>query len=284
MSKLQDFKATLGSQILEGLARLVRPLPKSVRNKTAQSLGLLYGALPHQQKRALNLNLRRLMSLEGNSLKKINRAVFKNFALTLKDFFFPEDFDIQVPEKSRVEKLREKFGGVMILTFHMGNWEGGARMMRSWGWPVSAVYQPYENKHFKKTIESRRAKGVNFIPVGKDAAKGVINALKRGDVVAMLGDQPYGEEGTWVRLLGQTVKWPKGPILLAAKAKAPVVIAVIVRKNQNEYEALLEDPIYPFDRSKKGIQQSIQEVADKFGKLLVRFPTQWYRFEAFEFK
>ena len=183
----------------------------------------------------------------------------------------------------KLEKLREQHPGILVLTFHMGHWELGARTMKQWGWPVTAVYQPYQNKSFKKSIESRRAEGVNFIPVGGNAANGVRAALRRGDVVAMLGDLPFGEEGAEVNLLGLKIIWPKGPVVLAMKEKCPIVVAVVVRTGVGEYTALIEDPILPNSRKKVDVQRITQEVADKFGKFLPLYSSQWYRFLPFEF-
>ena len=190
---------------------------------------------------------------------------------------------MSVPDRKKLEKAREKNKGVLVLTFHMGHWELGARTMSQWGWPVTAVYQPYKNKKFKEVIESRRAPGVNFVAVGENAASGVREALKRGDMVAMLGDHPFGEAGMPVNLLGHRVLWPKGPVLLAVREKCPIVVAVVIRTKLGSYTALIEDPLYPRSKSRDEVERLVQEVADKFGKFLRQYPTQWYRFRSFEF-
>ena len=165
----------------------------------------------------------------------------------------------------------------------MGNWEMGAQVMRDWGWPISAVYQPYQNKKFKELIQKRRARGGNFIPIGQNAAANVRKALRKGDIVAMLGDHPFGEDGIQVQLLGQTVRWPKGPIVLAASEKIPIVIGVGIRTGPDSFNVTFEDPLFVENRSKSGIQKTTQDVANIFGKFLVRYPSQWFRFQQFEF-
>ena len=182
----------------------------------------------------------------------------------------------------KFREIKEKHGGIVVLTFHIGNWEIGARFLSEKGFPVSAVYQPYENKRMKKVIEKRRTRRVTFIPVGSQAARGVRDALRRKECVAMLGDHLFGEKGTWVNLLHQKVRWPKGPILLAAKEGAPIVVAVVVRSNAATYQVHMEDPLFP-TKSKNGIQQTTQAVADKFGKYVKQYPSQWFRFHPFEY-
>jgi lauroyl/myristoyl acyltransferase len=274
---------TFAAYAFEFLNGLVNLLPGPLRYRFVRFIGWVYSRYPHAQKKALETNLSQLLGLKGAELARATTETFKNFTVTLYDFFTPNGIKVEVPERAKLEELRKKHPGVMFLTFHMGHWELGARVMRQWGWPVTAVYQPYRNKKFKQVIESRRAPGVNFIPVGQRAATGVRDALKRGDVVAMLGDHPFGEDGSSVEILGHRVTWPKGPILLAVKQKAPIVVAVVVRTAPRRYEAIVSDPLIPKANSRQEVERLVQEVGHKFGMLLKQYPTQWYRLRPLDF-
>ena len=278
-----DFLETFGAWMFECLSWTLGHFPRRTRYPVISFLGALFGLLAWNMRKALDANMDALFGKGMVKSRPSTETIFRNFALTLGDFFLPEGIVVHVPERKKLEKLREQHPGILVLTFHMGHWELGARTMKQWGWPVTAVYQPYQNKSFKKSIESRRAEGVNFIPVGGNAANGVRAALRRGDVVAMLGDLPFGEEGAEVNLLGLKIIWPKGPVVLAMKEKCPIVVAVVVRTGVGEYTALIEDPILPNSRKKVDVQRITQEVADKFGKFLPLYSSQWYRFLPFEF-
>jgi lauroyl/myristoyl acyltransferase len=281
--RLSNSLQTAAAFVFEATAALLAPIPVSLRLKLVSAMGFMFGRSATKMRAALEINLRRLLGIEGAKLTRLSDEIFRNFALTLHDFFFPEGLTIRVPHRDKLEALRKKHNGILLLTFHMGHWELGARTMQEWGWPVSAVYQPYRNKRFKKVIESRRAPGVNFIPVGGTAAQGVRAALKRGDIVAMLGDHPFGEEGARVNLFGHKVRWPKGPIVLAVRERTPIVVAVIVRTGRRQYEAIIEEPIIPTSGTRAEVQRLVQDVADKFSKVLPRYLNQWYRFRPFEF-
>ncbi len=264
---------------MEILAGTISHIPEPFQHMLVQSAGNLYAMIYKQQVISLKKNLQMLLNMDEPDLSQSAGEVFRNFASVLYDFFHPESLTVDVPDREKLEAIRHRHGGIMLLTFHMGNWELGARTMKKWGWPVTAVYQPYQNKKFKRMIEKRRAAGVNFIPVGKKAAFGVRQALQRGDIVAMLGDHTFGEEGTPVNLLGHKVIWPKGPVVLAIREKAPIVVAVVLRTGPRRYVALIEDPIYPEETNRSSVEGLVQEVANKFGKLLQQYPTQWYRFK-----
>jgi lauroyl/myristoyl acyltransferase len=281
---MKNLLTTLCAYGMEISAALAAALPNAVRWRFVRLCGRFYEFLAVGQRNALQLNLKRLLAYDDEKIKRTTREIFENFAITLFDFFFPEKLTVDVPERKKLEAIREKHGGVMILTFHMGHWELGARTMRQWGWPVTAVYQEYTNKKFKEVIESRRAKGVTFLPVGANAAQGVRNALKRGDMVAMLGDHPFGEDGTVVEVLGHKILWPKGPVVLAVREGAPIVVAILLRTGEQTYRAHIEEALIPQNKTRSEVDRLVQEVANKFGNFVSAHPTQWYRFRSFEYR
>ncbi len=282
-SFFHDALQTVGAYIFEFLTWSLSHFSVKWRYRITSRLGALFGLLAVNMRAALEGNMRVLFEMENEQLGPATQTIFRNFGMTLCDFFLPDQVHVHVPDRAKLEKIREQHPGIVLLTFHMGHWELGARTMQKWGWPVTAVYQPYRNKRFKRSIESRRAPGVNFIPVGGQAANGVRAALRRGDVVAMLGDLPFGEDGAKVNLFGHQVLWPKGPVVLAMRERCPIVVAVVVRTGRGEYTAFIEDPIIPEGRGKAEVQKMVQDVADKFGKFLPQYASQWYRFRRFEF-
>ncbi|MCG3205952.1 MAG: Lipid A biosynthesis lauroyltransferase [Elusimicrobia bacterium] len=282
-SFFSNFLETLGASIFEFLAWFFAMFPRRFRYPLVSTLGALFGLLAWNMRKALRGNLQLFLPKDGTKLNQSQQEIFRNFALTLCDFFLPDGVLVHVPDRNKLEKLRQSHPGILLLTFHMGHWELGARTMKQWGWPVTAVYQPYKNKKFKKSIESRRAEGVNFIPVGGEAANGVRAALRRGDVVAMLGDLPFGEDGIEVHLFGRQILWPKGPVILAMREHCPIVVAVVVRTGMGEYTAFIQDPLFPQSKGKSEVKRLTQEIANIFSKFVHLYPMQWYRFRSFEF-
>lgn len=279
---IANFLATAGAWTIGMLIRVHRSLPRRLDLWLTARAGFLFGRLSPHMRRPLIANLRDVLGMKQGEVERIADEVFRNFALTLHDFFIPEGVTIEVPDRNGLEQARQLGKGILTLTFHLGHWELGARTMQTWGWPVTAVYQPYRNRKFKELIEGNRAPGVNFVPVGGQAARGVRDALRRGDVVAMLGDHPFGEEGGAANLLGRRIMWPRGPIVLAVREGCPIVVAVIVRVGTQKYRALVEEPLVPRTRSLSEVDRLMQAVVDKFGRVVQSYPTQWYRFREFE--
>ena len=86
-----------------------------------------------------------------------------------------------------------------------------------------------------------------------------------------------------MNILGKKVRWPKGPVLLAVREKAPIHIAVVVRTASHRYCAVVSEALIPKSKSRAEVDRLVQEVGHKFGMLLTQFPTQWYRFTPMEF-
>ncbi|MCB4755438.1 MAG: lysophospholipid acyltransferase family protein [Elusimicrobia bacterium] len=280
---LNDCITTIKAWALQGLILTLGNLPLRWRFHIARFLGKSLGRFSWKKRKIIETNLQELLGLQGSGLRQTAADILANFAVTMSDFFVSRGIQIDIPDKHKLDALRRENGAFMLLTFHLGAWEIGARVLRQWGWAVTAVYQPYTNKKFKQLIESHRVPGVNYIPVGQGAAGGVREALRRGDVVAMLGDHPFGEEGIPVNLLGRTVLWPRGPVLLAVREKVPLVVAALIRKAPGHYRAFMEDPLYPRDRSLTEVNRLTQRVAQHFGLYLRLHANQWYRFIPLEF-
>jgi KDO2-lipid IV(A) lauroyltransferase len=281
MKRFAAFKSTVSAWVIGLLIWICERLSPRARYRIAHLTGWVFSLVPGMMRRSVEMNVELLLPSILPRLSSYTRDVFKNFAVTLCDFFIPHDLVVDVPDRAKLEALRQKNQGVLMLTFHMGHWELGARVMQQWGWPVTAVYQPYQNKAFKRLVESHRAPGVNFIPVGGSAAHGVRDALRRGDMVAMLGDLPFGEEGIDVKLLNHHVMWPKGPILLAVRERCPIVVAVVVRTELGHYRAFIEAPLMPRASTRAEVNRLVQEVTNQFAKYVVAYPSQWYRFRPF---
>jgi lauroyl/myristoyl acyltransferase len=280
-SFLFNCKSTLGAWTIGALIWICERLPARLRYNMAHLSGWVFSLVPGNMRYALEQNIELLLPNLLPTFSSFASEVFRNFAITLCDFFIPRDLIVDVPGRAKLEALREQKKGVLVLTFHMGHWELGARVMQQWGWGVTAVYQPYRNKAFKRLVESHRAPGVNFIPVGGHAAHGVREALRRGDMVAMLGDLPFGEEGIDVKLLNHHVMWPKGPVLLAVREKCPIVVAVVIRTALGHYKAFIEDPLIPRASTRAEVGRLVQEVTSQFSRYVTAYPSQWYRFRPF---
>lgn len=250
-------------------------LPNRVRDRFAAGLGAAVSHLFGSKRRAVQNNLRRI-----NAHAKTNFCVddvFRNFGLTLSDFLSGRPVSWRVEGRERAETARALGRGALVLTTHLGNWELGGRVLSDWGWPVTAVYQPYRSRAMEKFIQSRRSPALDYLAVGRGAAIGIAKVLKRRGIVAMLGDRPYGEDGGRVSVCGSTMQFPRGPFLLAARSSVPVIPGFALMEKPGRYRVVVEEPLWA--QGADPVQNLMDKMAQVLGKYIATHGDQWYCFE-----
>lgn len=85
--------------------------------------------------------------------------------------------------------------GVVVMVPHLGAWELLGLYMAEY-YPLTSLYQPPDNPALDKLIfDARSRNGSNLAPTNTKGVKALLQALKRGEVVAILPDQVPPREG-----------------------------------------------------------------------------------------
>jgi len=244
---------------------------------------MVWAVTARGRRRAVRRNIRAIVSgrfRETPSEDEIDgwsRKVFSNFCRYLYDFFrhgritrewLADHADIEGAE--HLAEAAERGRGVVALTLHLGSWELGARATAALGYAVSAVALDGKDRRVSRLFGAQRAAGgIDVIDVGK-AARDVIRALRRNEVVAFLADFPPTDKGIAVSLFGRSVIISRGPFNIAAKTGAAVVPCVMARLRGGRYRLVYEAPL-PF-----GSESELAETAAQWvEKTIGGHPDQW---------
>ena len=261
---------------------LARLLPQKARYGLARFTARVSARLFKKTKLEVQANLKKLLGPNVPDLEEKTDELFENFFLTMCDFMNPRGVTYEVEGLGELRQAVSKDEGVLFITFHLGHWDLGARILCEKGWSLTAIYQSYASAFLQKVVHAGRPQALRYLPVGQGAAFGAISALSKGEGVAVIGDKPFGEPGEPVPLLGGTVLWPKGPYVLGARAAAWVVPGLVVRTAPGRYRGFLEKPIrVPKGPTARVAAELSARVAEHFADYLRTYPTQWYRFERF---
>ena len=84
--------------------------------------------------------------------------------------------------------------------------------------------------------------GVEIVPVTGNLM-GVLRALRRNRVVAMLSDQDAGKNGVFVNFLGKPASTPYGPGRMAAGTGAALLPTSVVRRAGGAHEVIVSKAI-----------------------------------------
>jgi KDO2-lipid IV(A) lauroyltransferase len=240
---------------------------------------------------AVMANLRQILSFRGlrpseETLERLARQTFQHFGKYLVDFFrFTRISRRQISRiitwehPEYLERTVAEKRGSLIVGAHLGNWETAGAVIGAMGYPVNAVVLPHPNKKTEALFQSRRQKrGFHLIPLGH-AAQGILRALRRTEVVAMLADRDYGPHEDAAIFFGAQARLPRGAAVLSVKTGAPVLPAFLLRQPDDTFLFRFHEPIMPDG------QLSIDDVQDRIRTILEREiaanPTQWFMFDHF---
>jgi KDO2-lipid IV(A) lauroyltransferase len=127
------------------------------------------------------------------------------------------------------ELLNQALGhgrGVILLTAHVGSFEAAALGSARFG-PITVLYKPPRIDVVRRLVESgRAAPNVHPVPTTAAGVRGLLRALKRGELIGVLPDQvPSEGDGEWAPFFGRPAYTMTLPARLARLTGAQVLMA-----------------------------------------------------------
>ena len=220
---------------------------------------------------------------------QVARRSFRNFAKYIVEIMrFPllgvADFERLVAIDGW-EHLRSALGhgkGVIFVSIHFGNFElGGARISDEI--PLNVIADELENQRLMDLLVGNRAhKNITLLsPDG--AAKKVLHALRRNEMVGLmmdLGPRAQAFDNVEADFFGTPTSFPAVAANLARVSGAPIVVSACVRHRDNTFTGIALPPIF-VERTKQAaedVQRATQAIAHGLEGFVTRWPDQWYIF------
>ncbi len=260
-------------------------LPRRISYLIANLFALIHFYWSSKDRAAVFYNLKPL--IEGKKRRKqAARKVFINFAYYLTDFFRYSKLNGKFIKKyvhfeglETVDRLIKKKQGAILLTAHLGNYELGGAIMSLLGYPLSVVALPHLDLRTNNFFNNQRKKaGIEVIPTGL-SVKTSIAVLKKGRLLALLGDRDFSHSGSKQRVLSRYAYIPRGAAFFAKKGNAAVIPAFFVRENKYYYRLIFEEKIEAQQDSKE--DYIIKKYVSVLEKYLKKYPEQWYLFQRY---
>jgi len=247
-------KTTLSHRLEYAGVRLFHWIVNALPAAAARELGALLG------RAAFGLGVRRAVTLEHlqrvfggekteEELVRIARASYENFGRTTFEFArFPRlsgeliDRTISVTGGEHLDRALEEGRGAILVAGHFGNWELAATLATR-GYPLTFLVGEQHNILVDRLMNSLRARfGVEIVPL-TGSLLGVLRALRRNRIVAMLSDQDAGRDGVFVDFLGKAASTPYGPGRLAVRTGAPILPGNAIRRGRGLHEIVILPPV-----------------------------------------
>lgn len=229
MPKLSHRLEYLGFRVVTSAALA---LPERVADRAGAALGRLICRLGIRRQVVLD-NLRNafpdkdetwIRQVERGSYEHLGRVALSTLRLP---GIPPEQWmrQVQYPQED-IDLLRaavERSGrGAVIVTGHIGSLEAAALTVVSLGFRLHAYFQRMSNPLVDAEVERTRAAiGIRLIDRRQGVRPGV-EALLRGDCVAVVADQDARTHGVFVPFFGRLASTHRGAAVMALRANAPI--------------------------------------------------------------
>jgi predicted LPLAT superfamily acyltransferase len=186
------------------------------------------------------------------------------------------------------QDLLNRGQGFILVGAHLGNWEMAAHLLGRFGRPINLIVLEREESNIRKLFDQAlQSRQFRILTADDNPLRTIpiLAALRRGEVVGMLGDRSFGGAETAVPFLGGTARFPVGPYHLAAVTGAPLFQVFAVREKLGKYrffyfpaQHLSRDTLR---RGPEAVTPLVAEYARRLESVARQYPFQWHNFYPF---
>ena len=226
--------------------------------------------------------LENLQAAYGDALseaerQRIVRGVYLHFCMMLMEMILsPRRFwlntwrgYVRVTNQAPLISKMLSGGPSIVLSGHFGNWEMAGYLFGVFGFDSFAVARKLDNEYLDNYLQRfRQRTGQTIIPK-KGGFDQMVEVLRHGRTLVILGDQDAGPNGLFVDFFGRPASTHKAIALLAIENQAPIFVVYARRLGDRfAYEIGIEDVIDPAEFA--GSSSDVRDITQRFTSALER--------------
>jgi KDO2-lipid IV(A) lauroyltransferase len=251
-TKSIKFIDRLGFGLFLGLDLLVRLLPRRAGLWTGRRLGDLAYAVDGRHRRLALSNLEKALGRElgEDERRRVTRDSFRHFGQVTADILkwthLPAARRAGLLKLEGGEKIRRALGegrGVLVISAHFGNWEVAAQAIAGLA-PLNVVARPLDNPFIEARLARFRSRLGAKVISKFQAAKPILQALRRNEIVAILVDQNVQRhEAVFVDFFGLAAATTPAPAAFHLRTGAPLVPVFCHPAPKSSYSVRVGEPL-----------------------------------------
>ena len=268
-------------------AALALALPEPLAALTGRTAGFWLTLGMAGRRQAVERHLQRLHGRRMGPLelrREVHRTFdsyarywLESFRLTGMD---PGDLDAGMAAEGmeHLDAALAEGNGVVMALPHLGGWDFGGAWLATQGYPITVVVEPLEPPElFEWFAEFRRRLGLTVVPLGPDAGREVLRALRRNEVAGLLCDRDIDGTGVEVDFFGERTTLPGGPVTLALRTGA-AVLPTAVYFDGDGHRGVINPPLR-LERTgslRDDVARGTQQLAHALEVMIAEAPEQWH--------
>jgi KDO2-lipid IV(A) lauroyltransferase len=265
-------------------------LPSRLAYRLADLGGDAWRRFAPERQRLVAANLARVSRATGRpdrgpALQRLVRDAFRAHAryyLELLRYrsYGPRKIDEHIAVDDWPRLASELRGQATIVAVpHLGNFEPLGNFLAKEGLPALAPIEEIEPPELFEFVLARRAGGtghVTIVPLAR-ARRPMLDALKRGEIVALIADRDLSGDGLPVTFFGSPTTMPAGPATLALLSGARLMTARVLRAGPDRFHVRGEWLDWtPGPDRRADIAAITQRIAERFEAAIAEAPEQWW--------
>ncbi len=170
--------------------------------------------------------------------------------------------------------------GAVVALPHSGNWDLAGAYAELTEMPVTTVAEELPGPEFAAFVAFRERLGLQVLSHRDPGVVGkLIDAVRAGRLVCLLGDRDLAGRGVPVRWAGHQVTMPAGPAVVARRTGAALV-PIVCQFTPRGMRIVFGDPV-PHRPGRDGLTAMVQDVADFFVRTIAAQPEDWHMMQPF---
>lgn len=226
-----------------------------------------------------------LPELSGDEQIKIMKGSYHNLGITMVELLsfpvFDEEYFRKYIKYKNIQLMNEVYNrgqGLIFLSGHFGNWE---LLALTTGYftklPNTIVVKPQSNQISDKILNSyRTSKGNRIVPMAQ-AARTIMNAIAKKEIIALLVDQSADwQKDIFVDFFNYPAVTYEAPAKLSIKYDVPIIMGFAVRQPDFTYEVeLLELDRTGVDKNDDPVKELTIRHVKVLEDIIRKHPDQW---------
>ncbi len=236
--------------LFRSILYLLNKLGLEKTRKFASSVGIfIYYFIPIRRSTAIS-NLQKAFPLKSKSeIRSITRKNYQSITITFFELMLiPHlyqsviDSQVECPGLNLIGEKLKSGKGIILLTAHFGNWEFIISYLATkLDGKFNVLVKPQRNPYITKWLEeTRHVAHTKIIPTGV-SVKSIYQALAKGEVVLIAGDQRGHKDGPRLRFFNQPTAYYTGTAAIVNRTKCELLIGLIQRKKDFTYKLTIRE-------------------------------------------
>ncbi len=180
--------------------------------------------------------------------------------------------------------------GAILISPHLGTWELGGLGLADLGYRINVLtFREPDYRVNEQREQMRRERGIGVIYVDRNDSSPLaiiqaVNALRRNELICMIGDRDGSSNTVKVPFFGRLTPLPAGAAYLSLATGAPVIPVFVPLEKSGLYSTLMDEPIFfrgTHGNNSEAINEGMAKLALVFEGYIRKYPDQWYNFYDF---